>query len=113
MGGKAKQQKHTAKEINAKLHANKMDQGGAGGGAQGLKARQTLGKVMLTCAVCGQPNFNAVDDVRAHYESKHSKLPFDAEFYKAKQAEAKSQTGSEQAKVKELKAGIKKNTKKT
>ena len=40
MAGKAKPKKHTAKEINGKIHANKMANGGAGGGKEGAVKRQ-------------------------------------------------------------------------
>mmetsp|Transcript_6045 Transcript_6045/g.10467 ORF Transcript_6045/g.10467 Transcript_6045/m.10467 type:complete len:114 (-) Transcript_6045:93-434(-) len=113
MPGKAKSQNHTAKEINAKLHANKMEGGGAGGGATGVKFRNSMGKVMLTCTVCGQPNFNAVNDMKAHYDSKHSKLPFDAEFYTAKQTAAKESTAGEMEKLKNLGKSIAKTSKKS
>lgn len=39
MGGKAKPTKHTAKEINGKIHAAKMRAGGAGGGKNGIVQR--------------------------------------------------------------------------
>ena len=112
MPGKAKSQNHTAKEINAKLHANKMEGGGAGGGAIGMKVRNGS-HPMLTCTVCGQPNYNNVKDMMAHYDSKHSKLPFDADFYKAKQTEARGEAAGELAKLKDQGKSIAKSSKRT
>ena len=40
MSGKAKPQKHTAKEIAMKDHEAKMRQGGRGGGAEGKEKRK-------------------------------------------------------------------------
>ena len=40
MSGKAKPQKHTAKEIAMKAHEAKMKKGGRGGGEDGLEKRK-------------------------------------------------------------------------
>uniref|UniRef100_K3X2I5 Uncharacterized protein n=1 Tax=Globisporangium ultimum (strain ATCC 200006 / CBS 805.95 / DAOM BR144) TaxID=431595 RepID=K3X2I5_GLOUD len=70
MGGKAKFQKHTAKELNAK-----QDQKNKGGGSGGVAARTTA-KLNFTCDIC----MSASPDIKsyeAHYSNKHPKATFD------------------------------------
>ena len=76
MSGKAKPQKHTAKEIAMKDHEAKMRQGGRGGGAEGKEKRKAPkeGKknVFITCSICftQQPSLKSME---IHYENKHPK----------------------------------------
>ena len=66
MSGKAKPQKHTAKEIAQKHHEAKMRAGGRGGGEEGKK------NVFIACKICftEQPSLKSM---QIHYESKHPK----------------------------------------
>jgi len=93
MPGKAKAQKHTAAELNAKATASKQANGGAQGGAVGKEVRQSTSvKVMLHCTICGQPNFSGIADIRVHYDSKHPKATVDEAAYDAMKIAAKEQT---------------------
>ena len=58
MSGKAKPQKHTAKEIAMKAHEAKMKKGGRGGGEDGLEKRKAPKegkKIFLSNAVSALP----------------------------------------------------------
>ena len=84
MGRKGKTQKHTAKELAAKAKAAKERNGAAGGGKSMQAARLNKMKAgNVVCEVCkaAQPNFKSMT---AHWESKHSKMCFPADDYKAK-----------------------------
>ncbi|OQR81271.1 hypothetical protein THRCLA_23407, partial [Thraustotheca clavata] len=74
MGGKAKAQKHTAKEINMKHKAAKERAGAAGGGASGLVNRKCQ-KVGVKCDVCLN-EFMSFPDMKIHYDSRHPKENF-------------------------------------
>ncbi len=53
MGRKGKQNKHTAKELEAKAKAAKMKNGGAGGGKSGVSNRKQAGaKASIKCLIC-------------------------------------------------------------
>eukprot|EP00927_Polykrikos_kofoidii_P068349 TRINITY_DN63724_c0_g1_i1.p2 TRINITY_DN63724_c0_g1~~TRINITY_DN63724_c0_g1_i1.p2 ORF type:complete len:118 (-),score=23.34 TRINITY_DN63724_c0_g1_i1:234-587(-) len=71
MGGKAKAQKHTAKELNQKAFEATVNRGG---GAAGVKDRQggKAGHAKYKCPICGQ---QAPDpkSAEAHWDSKHAK----------------------------------------
>ncbi|CCI41130.1 hypothetical protein ABG067_003948 [Albugo candida] len=73
MGGKAKFQKHTAKELQAKAAASKSK----GGGKSGAVTRKTA-KLNFICDVCKTPSPDATS-LGLHYASKHPKVPFDRE----------------------------------
>ena len=76
MSGKAKPQKHTAKEIAMKDHEAKMRKGGRGGGEEGKEKRKAPkeGKknVFINCTICftQQPSLKSM---QIHYENKHPK----------------------------------------
>ena len=76
MSGKAKPQKHTAKEIAQKHHEAKMRAGGRGGGEEGKEKRKAPkeGKknVFINCSICftQQPSLKSM---QIHYENKHPK----------------------------------------
>ena len=76
MSGKAKPQKHTAKEIAMKDHEAKMRKGGRGGGEEGKEKRKAPkeGKknVFINCSICftQQPSLKSM---QIHYENKHPK----------------------------------------
>ena len=76
MSGKAKPQKHTAKEIAQKHHEAKMRKGGRGGGEEGKEKRKAPkeGKknVFINCSICfaQQPSLKSM---QIHYENKHPK----------------------------------------
>ena len=76
MSGKAKPQKHTAKEIAQKHHEAKMKAGGRGGGEEGKEKRKAPkeGKknVFIACKICftEQPSLKSM---QIHYENKHPK----------------------------------------
>ena len=76
MSGKAKPQKHTAKEIAMKAHEAKMKKGGRGGGEDGLEKRKAPNEgkrnIFIKCTICFtmQPS---VKSMGIHYESKHPK----------------------------------------
>nr|CCA27042.1 conserved hypothetical protein [Albugo laibachii Nc14] len=73
MGGKAKFQKHTAKELQAKAAASKSK----GGGKSGAVTRKTA-KLNFICEVC-KTSSPDVKSLELHYQSKHPKAPFDRE----------------------------------
>ena len=81
MSGKAKPQKHTAKEIAMKHHEAKMKAGGRGGGEEGKEKRKAPkeGKknVFINCSICftAQPSLKSM---QIHYESKHPKEDWDS-----------------------------------
>ena len=81
MSGKAKPQKHTAKEIAMKDHEAKMRKGGRGGGEEGKEKRKAPkeGKknVFIACKICftEQPSLKSM---QIHYESKHPKEDWEA-----------------------------------
>lgn len=81
MSGKAKPQKHTAKEIAMKDHEAKMKKGGRGGGQEGMEKRKAPkdGKksVFMDCKICfvAQPS---IKSMAIHYESKHPKEDWEA-----------------------------------
>lgn len=78
MPGKAKFQKHTAKELEQKANAAKYAAGAAGGGGKMADARKNhVAKVAVLCKVCksAQPNLVSMTQ---HYESKHAKEDFNA-----------------------------------
>jgi len=84
---------HTSKEINAKIKANNMAHGGAQGGAAGQELRKAENvKVMLSCKICGQPNFSGIVDVQQHYDGKHPKETCPLEEYEAMKVAAKEAT---------------------
>ncbi len=100
MSGKAKPQKHTAKEIAMKDHEAKMRQGGRGGGAEGKEKRKAPkeGKknVFITCSICftQQPSLKSME---IHYESKHPKENWeDAKGVYEKQIEDNIEAAKEQ-----------------
>jgi len=71
MGGKAKMQTHTAKEINAKIQAATQNRGGGAAGAAD-RAGGKAGHAKYQCPVCKQ----AAPDPKsceAHWDSKHAK----------------------------------------
>ena len=76
MSGKAKPQKHKAKEIAQKHHEAKMKAGGRGGGEEGKEKRKAPkeGKknVFIACKICftEQPSLKSM---QIHYENKHPK----------------------------------------
>lgn len=76
MSGKAKPQKHTAKEIAKKDHEAKMKKGGRGGGLEGIEKRgaprEGKKNIFLKCNICFtmQPS---IKSMQIHYESKHPK----------------------------------------
>ena len=76
MSGKAKPQKHTAKEIAQKAHEAKLKRGGRGGGQEGMEKRKAPkeGKkdIFIKCNICFtmQPSIKSMS---IHYESKHPK----------------------------------------
>jgi len=112
MPGKAKAQKHTAAELNAKANAAKMAHGGAQGGAAGKDLRKAESvKVMLSCKICGQPNFSGIIDIRQHYDSKHPKATIDEAAYAAMKDAAKESTKENMEQVKAKKAAIPMNSK--
>ena len=80
MSGKAKPQKHTAKEIAMKAHEAKMKKGGRGGGQEGMEKRKAPkeGKkdIFIKCNICFtvQPSIKSMS---IHYESKHPKEDWD------------------------------------
>ena len=80
MGGKAKPTKHTAAEIKAKAFAATVNRGG---GSQGIVDRKggAVGHAKFKCPICNlqAPSIKSMQD---HHESKHPKLPFDAEACK-------------------------------
>ncbi|KAF1329548.1 hypothetical protein FI667_g5813, partial [Globisporangium splendens] len=92
MGGKAKFQKHTAKEL-----AQKQDQKNKGGGGAGFATRTTA-KLNFTCDICMvlwelEADFSSVSlqsaspDIKsyeAHYSNKHPKATFDKDAMIAK-----------------------------
>ena len=75
MPGKAKTQKHTAKELNKKAALAMAKKGGVGGGAAGAAARGN-NMTMLECEYC-KAQIASLADMKAHMGSKHDKLPFD------------------------------------
>ena len=95
MSGKAKPQKHTAKEIAMKDHEAKMRQGGRGGGAEGKEKRKAPkeGKknVFITCNICftQQPSLKSME---IHYENKWEDIKFTYE----KQIEDNAEAAKEQ-----------------
>ncbi len=100
MSGKAKPQKHTAKEIAMKDHEAKMRQGGRGGGAEGKEKRKAPkeGKknVFITCSICftQQPSLKSME---IHYENKHPKENWeDAKVVYEKQIEDNIEAAKEQ-----------------
>ncbi|ETV79123.1 hypothetical protein H257_07858 [Aphanomyces astaci] len=102
MGGKAKTQKHTAKEINMKHKAAKERAGGAGGGASGLENRKCQ-KVGVKCDVCLN-EFLSFPDMRIHYDSRHPREVFPEEavkeaFLAAKNKTAERRVGHQQGKL--------------
>ena len=104
MSGKAKPQKHTAKEIAMKHHEAKMRAGGRGGGEEGKEKRKAPkeGKknVFIACKICftEQPSLKSM---QIHYESKHPKEDWESikDSYQA-QIDANAE---EAAKVREQK----------
>jgi len=74
MAGKAKPKKHTAKELASKAAAALTNKGG---GAAGLADRKggAVGHAKFSCPVCRQAAPSEKSAV-AHWDSKHSKLPF-------------------------------------
>ncbi|EQC36516.1 hypothetical protein SDRG_05967 [Saprolegnia diclina VS20] len=102
MGGKAKAQKHTAKEINMKHKAAKERAGAAGGGSSGQELRKCQ-KVGVKCEVCLN-EFMSFPDLKIHYDSRHPKENFDeakflAAFAAAKEETAKRRDGKQQGKL--------------
>ena len=81
MSGKAKPQKHTAKEIAMKAHEAKMKKGGRGGGEDGLEKRKAPkeGKrnIFIKCTICFtmQPSVKSMEfTMRANTLKKTGKL---------------------------------------
>eukprot|EP00300_Choanocystis_sp_HF-7_P024103 c25502_g1_i1.p1 GENE.c25502_g1_i1~~c25502_g1_i1.p1 ORF type:complete len:136 (+),score=24.52 c25502_g1_i1:28-408(+) len=74
---KAKPKKHTAKELDAKKKAASVN---AGGGKAGLDDRKggQAGHQRYGCAHCGTTGPSVVT-LQAHHESKHPKIPWNAE----------------------------------
>eukprot|EP00450_Noctiluca_scintillans_P039805 CAMPEP_0194477186 /NCGR_PEP_ID=MMETSP0253-20130528/966_1 /TAXON_ID=2966 /ORGANISM="Noctiluca scintillans" /LENGTH=118 /DNA_ID=CAMNT_0039316117 /DNA_START=53 /DNA_END=409 /DNA_ORIENTATION=+ len=76
MTGKAKAQKHTAKEINQKAFAATVNRGGGNAGKSD-RAGGKAGHAKYKCPVCGQ---QAPDpkSCEMHWDSKHTKTgPFE------------------------------------
>ena len=90
MPGKAKTQKHTAKELNKKAALAMAKKGGVGGGAAGAAARGN-NMTMLECEYC-KAQIASLADMKAHMGSKHDKLPFDLPKYEKMAADAKAAT---------------------
>mmetsp|Transcript_163817 Transcript_163817/g.298815 ORF Transcript_163817/g.298815 Transcript_163817/m.298815 type:complete len:119 (-) Transcript_163817:117-473(-) len=93
MTGKAKTQKHTAKELNQKAFAATVNRGG---GSSGQKDRQggKAGHAKYKCYICGQ---QAPDpkSAEAHWDSKHAKTgPFNIEQWSNTHEEAGGVTTS-------------------
>ncbi|TYZ64117.1 hypothetical protein PybrP1_001641 [[Pythium] brassicae (nom. inval.)] len=80
MGGKAKFQKHTAKELSMK-----QDQKNKGGGGSGLQTR-TVAKLNFVCEICKSASPD-IKSYQLHYENKHPKATFDRDAM-VQQAEA-------------------------
>ncbi|KAF0719368.1 Aste57867_1089 [Aphanomyces stellatus] len=102
MGGKAKTQKHTAKEINMKHKAAKERAGAAGGGASGLVQRKCQ-KASVKCEICLN-EFLSFPDMKIHFDSRHPKETFPEQQYKdaflaAKEETAKRRDGKQQGKL--------------
>ena len=93
MPGKAKTQKHTAKELNKKAAMAMAKKGGVGGGAAGAAARGCNMK-FLECEYC-KAQIASLADMKAHMGSKHDKLPFDVAKYEKMAADAKAATAAE------------------
>ena len=87
MTGKAKAQKHTAKELNAKAFAATVNRGGGSAGAAD-RAGGKAGHAKYKCPVCMQ----AAPDPKSaemHWDSKHAKTgPFCMENWSDKHAES-------------------------
>ena len=90
MPGKAKTQKHTAKELNKKAALANAKAGGVGGGAAGAAARGNNMK-MIECEFC-KAQIASLSDLKAHMDSKHDKLTWDLAKYEQMAAEAKKAT---------------------
>jgi hypothetical protein len=75
--GKAKPAKHTAKEINAKIHAATTNMGGGKAGHQDRLGGR-VGHAKYQCPIC-KTNAPDLKSMQAHWDSKHATLPFDAE----------------------------------
>lgn len=75
--GKAKPAKHTAAELKAKAFAATVNRGG---GAAGIADRKggRAGHARFKCPVCAMqaPDMKTM---QIHHESKHPKLPWDAD----------------------------------
>ena len=106
MSGKAKPQKHTAKEIAQKHHEAKMRAGGRGGGEEGKEKRKAPkeGKknIFIKCNICftEQPSLKSM---QIHYESKHPKEDWES-VKDSYQAQIDS-NAEEAAKAREQKKG--------
>ncbi|TMW62267.1 hypothetical protein Poli38472_009760 [Pythium oligandrum] len=89
MGGKAKFQKHTAKELQGKADAHRN----RGGGKTGTEQRM-VAKLNFTCEIC----MSASPDIKsfeAHYVNKHPRAEFNKDEFVAK-AEAARQASFRQ-----------------
>mmetsp|Transcript_23761 Transcript_23761/g.42110 ORF Transcript_23761/g.42110 Transcript_23761/m.42110 type:complete len:155 (-) Transcript_23761:204-668(-) len=71
---KGKVRKHTAKEIQAKIDAQKNK----GGGKKGISQRKP--KCKLLCKIC-MTQSPSITTLREHYSNKHPKMPFRASDY--------------------------------
>lgn len=75
--GKAKPAKHTAKEINGKIHAAMTNMGGGKAGhADRLGGK--VGHAKFQCPIC-KTQAPDLKSMQAHWESKHPLLPFKEE----------------------------------
>lgn len=78
--GKAKFQKHSAKELNAKANAHKNK----GGGKTGKDKRNTCAKkVTYICDICKSMSPD-MTTFTLHFVNKHPKAPFNPEEVEAK-----------------------------
>ena len=77
MGGKAKQQKHSAASLAAKASASLQNRGGGKAGKKDRMGGKT-GHAKFVCPVCKQqaPDLKSMEN---HHNSKHSKLPWQPE----------------------------------
>ena len=83
MGGKAKFQKHSAKEINSKIASHKNKGGGKEGAAQRVSGGSRLAFI---CDICKSSSPD-IKTFELHYTSKHPKAPFDKAAIEAKAKE--------------------------
>mmetsp|Transcript_18342 Transcript_18342/g.22013 ORF Transcript_18342/g.22013 Transcript_18342/m.22013 type:complete len:103 (-) Transcript_18342:1434-1742(-) len=92
MGRKGKTTNHTAKELAAKAKESLTNKGGGKAGIADRKGG-AAGHAKFKCPICAQqaPDLKSM---QAHHDSKHSKVPFDAEACKNMHAESGGVTTS-------------------